>query len=206
MKKLFKSMLIACLAIVAICPVVFTGCAKTYTVTISVQNEGGNVYATNEESKKLEGENNVKEGESFEYYVKPLAGYTISKVEVDGKEYTEEYNKNGCYLSVLEVTGNHNVKIWFEAVDVTVQLICSDGVLTTTTVKYGSLFDLNNYGGAVNNGWYINNGGTTVYLYEGDDNRASNTLTIRYTGTVQIKTDTKTIAEIQALIDAAGNN
>ena len=201
MKKLFKSMLVVCLAIVAICPVIFTACAKTYTITISVQTEGGKVYAANEESKQIHGENNVKEDENFEYFVKPVTGYQIAKVEVDGKEYTEEYNKNGCYLSVLGVKSNHSIKVWFEKVSVSVRLVCSDGELTTITVKYGDLVDLNEYGGAVDNGWYIEKNASKIYLFEGDTDRASNTLTIWSVESVEIKTDTKTIAQIQALMD-----
>lgn len=175
MKKLFKSLSVICLALVLLCPLALVGCSKNYTINIQiVENaDGGAVYLKNVNGISAVGDNTVKEGEKFEYYIKPSTGYYISKVEVNGVPQTG-YDVNDAYLSVEKVKKDVNVKVYFAKKAYTVTLYCQATgggfeVFKTIDVLYQEPLNLNNYGGEVAL-WYVKVGNKNIYRYNNSEN------------------------------------
>jgi len=183
MKKFFKSLSVICLALLIICPLALVGCDKNYTINISIASgceEYGEVYKKGSESQKVLGKNAVDKGDKFEYHIAPDSGYEISKIVIDGKEFTEAYDKNGAYLSFENIKKNHSVVITFIAKKYTVEFHCK--VSAGVYAKYDGLDALlvnrdaeinlneNKYGGQNNTLWFMQyqdvNGQPVIkYLY-----------------------------------------
>lgn len=164
MKKFIKSLSLICLAVLMVCPLMLAGCARNYNITIEIAAGQGVVLEKGyDQAKTVVGKNTVKQGDRFEFLVKPTTGYQIAKIEIDGAEYTESYEKgeDGTYLSFEDVDKNHNVKITFEAIDRFVRFECqgaggtyeiynrtisnASGVILLNgyaTVKHGQTLDL----------------------------------------------------------------
>ena len=126
MKKFMKSLSLICLAVLMLCPLMLAGCARNYTIDISIAGGKGFVLEKGYEAKNVVGSNVVKDGEKFEYFIKPNTGYQIAKIVIDGEEWTEDYTRDetGTYLSFEEVDKNHTVVVTFEAIDRQVTLYC----------------------------------------------------------------------------------
>ena len=104
MKK-FKSFLTAIVLLFVACatPMILAGCAKTYTVDVSIvggNNNGGWVYhKSNTQSISAYGENAVTGGEKFVVYVAPSDGYEIESITVNGEPYGKIFDKAGSYIT-----------------------------------------------------------------------------------------------------------
>ncbi len=209
MKKIIKSLSLFCLMIAMCIPVLcLAGCAKNYTITISIAGGEGSVFKTQSESVSVVGKNTVKGDTLFEYFVKPAKHYEIDKIVVDGEEI-EVTNTDGVYLYFDKVDANHNVEVSFKAESYAVALLCKkDGeegyeVYKTLILTYGTNLDLgqNEYGGANNELWYTMktvNGTLSPVKVKADSNNV-----VFVNGTMQIMTD-KTRAELTAIIEALG--
>lgn len=209
MKKIIKSLSLFCLMIAMCIPVLcLAGCAKNYTITISIAGGEGSVLKTQSESVSVVGKNTVKGDTLFEYFVKPAKHYEIDKIVVDGEEI-EVTNTDGVYLYFDKVDANHNVEVSFKAESYAVTLLCKkDGeegheVYKTLILTYGTNLDLgqNEYGGANNELWYIMktvDGTLSPVSVKADSNNV-----VFVNGTMQIRTD-KTRAELTAIIEALG--
>lgn len=209
MKKIIKSLSLFCLMIAMCIPVLcFAGCAKNYTITISVVGGKGSVLKTQSESVSVVGKNTVKGDTLFEYFVSPKKHYEIDKIVVDGEEI-EVTNTDGVYLYFDKVDANHTVEVSFKAKSYAVTLLCKkDGeegheVYKTLILTYGTNLDLgqNEFGGANNNLWYIMKEISGVYTKEYTKDVDNNVVFIGETK--QIMTD-KTRAELTAIIEALG--
>jgi len=114
MKKFTKVMsLVVVLALTLLAPV-FAGCAKTYTVNLSIvggNNNGGMVLYKNT-SISAYGNTAVKGGEKYEVYIAPHGGYYIDEILIDGEAYSKAYNSAGADLS-LEITKDTNIQVTF---------------------------------------------------------------------------------------------
>ena len=209
MKKIIKSLSLFCLMI-AMCIPVFclAGCAKNYTITISIAGGEGSVLKTQSESVSVVGKNTVKGGTLFEYFVSPKKHYEIDKIVVDGEEI-EVTNSESVYLYFDKVDANHTVEVSFKAQSYAVALLCKkDGeegheVYKTLILTYGTNLDLgqNEFGGANNELWYIMKDIGGVYTKEYTKDVDNNVVFIN--GAKQIMTD-KTRAELTAIIEALG--
>ena len=209
MKKIIKSLSLFCLMIAMCIPVLcLAGCAKNYTITISIAGGKGSVLKTQSESVSVVGKNTVKGGTLFEYFVSPKKHYEIDKIVVDGEEI-EVTNTDGVYLYFDKVDANHTVEVSFKAKSYAVTLLCKkDGeegheVYKTLILTYGTNLDLgqNEYGGANNELWYIMkpvDGTLSPVKVKADSNNV-----VFVNGTMQIMTD-KTRAELTAIIEALG--
>lgn len=209
MKKIIKSLSLFCLMIAMCIPVLcLAGCAKNYTITISIAGGEGSVLKTQSESVSVVGKNTVKGDTLFEYFVKPAKHYEIDKIVVDGEEI-EVTNTDGVYLYFDKVDANHNVEVSFKAESYAVTLRCKkDGEegyedYRTLILTYGTNLDLgqNEFGGANNELWYIMktvNGTLSPVSVKADSNNV-----VFVNGTMQIMTD-KTRAELTAIIEALG--
>lgn len=149
MKKFLKCLSIMCLALVMFLPIMLAGCAKNYTITIEVENNvGGSVYLKGADGKLVVGRNTVKQGEKFEYFVKPDTGYVISKITQDGEELEKNYDKDGAYLAIDEVTKNSSIVVTFARREWVVTFECFDDgeykTYTTKKVMHQSVLDLTN--------------------------------------------------------------
>lgn len=209
MKKIIKSLSLFCLMIAMCIPVLcLAGCAKNYTITISIAGGEGNVFLKGSNSVPVVGKNTVKEGSLFEYLVSPANGFEIDKIVVDGEEI-EVTNSKSVYLYFDKVDANHNVEVSFKAKSYAVTLLCKkDGeegheVYKTLILTYGTNLDLgqNEFGGANNELWYIMktvDGTLSPVRVKADSNNV-----VFVNGTMQIMTD-KTRAELTAIIEALG--
>lgn len=209
MKKIIKSLSLFCLMIAMCIPVIcLAGCAKNYTITISIAGGEGSVFKTQSESVSVVGKNTVKGGTLFEYFVSPKKHYEIDKIVVDGEEI-EVTNTDDVYLYFDKVDANHTVEVSFKAQSYAVTLLCKkDGeegheVYKTLILTYGTNLDLgqNEYGGANNELWYIMkpvDGTLSPVKVKADSNNV-----VFVNGTMQIMTD-KTRAELTAIIEALG--
>lgn len=209
MKKIIKSLSLFCLMIAMCIPVLcLAGCAKNYTITISIAGGEGSVFKTQSESVSVVGKNTVKGGTLFEYFVSPKKHYEIDKIVVDGEEI-EVTNTDDVYLYFDKVDANHTVEVSFKAQSYAVTLLCKkDGeegheVYKTLILTYGTNLDLgqNEYGGANNELWYIMkpvDGTLSPVKVKADSNNV-----VFVNGTMQIMTD-KTRAELTAIIEALG--
>lgn len=209
MKKIIKSLSLFCLMIAMCIPVLcLAGCAKNYTITISIAGGEGNVFLKGSNSVPVVGKNTVKEGSLFEYLVSPANGFEIDKIVVDGEEI-EVTNSKSVYLYFDKVDANHNVEVSFKAKSYAVTLLCKkDGeegheVYKTLILTYGTNLDLgqNEYGGANNELWYIMktvDGTLSPVSVKADSNNV-----VFVNVTMQIMTD-KTRAELTAIIEALG--
>lgn len=209
MKKFIKSLSLFCLMIAMCIPVLcLAGCAKNYTITISIAGGEGNVFLKGANSVSVVGKNTVKEGSLFEYCVSPATGFEIDKIVVDGEEI-EVTDKKRFYPYFDKVNANHTVEVSFKAESYAVALLCKkDGeegheVYKTLILTYGTNLDLgqNEYGGANNELWYIMkpvDGTLSPVKVKADSNNV-----VFVNGTMQIMTD-KTRAELTAIIEALG--
>lgn len=210
MKKIIKSLSLFCLMIAMCIPVLcFAGCAKNYTITISIAGGVGNVFLKGSNSVSVVGKNTVKGDTLFEYCVSPAKHYEIDKIVVDGEEI-EVTNTDGVYLYFDKVDANHNVEVSFKAESYTVELFCKkDGeegyevYAELPPLTYGTNLDLgqNKYGGANNELWYIMktvDGTLSPVKVKADSNNV-----VFVNRTMQIMTD-KTRAELTAIIEALG--
>lgn len=162
MKKYFKGLALACLAIIMFCPLIFAGCSKNYTIKISIASGEGQVYKKDVNGISVLGNNTVKKGEKFEFFIEPASGYIISKIVIDGEEYDKSFTQDGCYLSFEDVDRNHNVEITFAFEEWTLNFMCLDDTTGTqvlykqVSVTINSAVNLNNaeYGGENNKLWY----------------------------------------------------
>lgn len=209
MKKFIKSLSLFCLMIAMCIPALcLAGCAKNYTITISIAGGEGNVFLKGSESVPVVGKNTVKEGSLFEYCVSPATGFEIDKIVVDGEEI-EVTDKKRFYPYFDKVNANHTVEVSFKAESYAVALLCKkDGeeeyeVYDELTLTYGTKLDLgqNKYGGANNELWYIMKDIGGVYTKEYTKDVDNNVVFIN--GAKQIMTD-KTRAELTAIIEALG--
>lgn len=168
MKKFLKSLSVICLALLMICPLALVGCDKNYTINISIASgceSYGEVYRKGSEAQKVIGKNTVDKGDKFEYHIAPDTGYEISKIVIDGKEYTQAYDKDGAYLSFEDVKKNHSVVITFIAKKYTVEFYCKvsggayakfDGLQTLSVNRNAEInLNENKYGGQNNTLWFI---------------------------------------------------
>lgn len=135
MKK-FKNILLSIALVFAICvPLTLAGCAKHYTVNVSIVGAGGSVMAVGE-TKNLTGENDVTEGENFEFNVIPDAHYKVSYIKVDG-DYIYNINSTSNTLvpngmgevkpCLFNVSANSNVEVAFVANTYTMSFYYLDG-------------------------------------------------------------------------------
>ena len=209
MKKIIKSLSLFCLMIAMCIPVLcLAGCAKNYTITISIAGGEGSVFKTQSESVSVVGKNTVKGDTLFEYFVKPAKHYEIDKIVVDGEEI-EVTNTDGVYLYFDKVDANHNVEVSFKAESYAVDLRCKKNgeegyeVYKTLILTYGTNLDLgqNEFGGANNELWYIMK--TVDGTLSPVSVKAESNNVVFVNGTMQIMTD-KTRAELTAIIEALG--
>ena len=209
MKKIIKSLSLFCLMIAMCIPVLcLAGCAKNYTITISIAGGEGSVFKTQSESVSVVGKNTVKGDTLFEYFVKPAKHYEIDKIVVDGEEI-EVTNTDGVYLYFDKVDANHNVEVSFKAESYAVDLLCKKNgeegyeVYKPLILTYGTNLDLgqNELGGANNELWYIMK--TVDGTLSPVSVKAESNNVVFVNGTMQIMTD-KTRAELTAIIEALG--
>ena len=209
MKKIIKSLSLFCLMIAMCIPVLcLAGCAKNYTITISIAGGEGSVFKTQSESVSVVGKNTVKGDTLFEYFVKPAKHYEIDKIVVDGEEI-EVTNTDGVYLYFDKVDANHNVEVSFKAESYAVDLLCKKNgeegyeVYKPLILTYGTNLDLgqNELGGANNELWYIMK--TVDGTLSQVSVKAESNNVVFVNGTMQIMTD-KTRAELTAIIEALG--
>ena len=177
MKNLFKSLSVICLALVLLCPLALVGCSKNYTINISIVegSQGGYVYMKNINGVSVLGDNTVKSGDKFEYFVTPKDGYVISKILVDGKPQTDFDAEKGSYLYFEDVKKDHKVKVYFKAKTYVVSLYCKVSpaggefeLFKTVDVEYGSALNLNNYGGEQAL-WFVRENNVDTYLFDESD-------------------------------------
>ena len=174
MKRILKSLSVVCLLMVLVLPLALVGCAKNYTITIQIVNSdlnSGTVYLKDVNGTPVVGATAVESGEKFEYFVKPVDGYEIKEVLVDG-EAQEGYNVNGAYFYLEKVNKNHTIKVSFVRKEFTVTFYYigaggANAVLRTVPVKYGDFIDLNTaeYGGVDNRLWFVKEGNKQVYVF-----------------------------------------
>lgn len=118
MKKL-KNILMFLVVCAIICPAaILVGCSKQFTITVVVAEGNGSVKQINSLThipKNLEGKNEVKEGEKFEYAVAPAdENYYIKYIKVDGKNIDFTVDKDGIARPViLNVKSNHEIVVAF---------------------------------------------------------------------------------------------
>lgn len=120
MKK-FKYIILSLVFCLALCPLfTLVGCTKQFTINITIAEGLGSVKRVNSlthisSAEDLVGENEVKEGENFEYAVAPVEHYHIKYIKVDGKNIEFTVDKDGIARPVfLNIKGNHSVVIGFE--------------------------------------------------------------------------------------------
>lgn len=168
MKKVIKSLSIICLALVLVCPVFFVGCARHYTINVSVVNtEGGNVYKPNQEAQILEGDFPVEKGSTFKYSVVPNEGYVIAEILIDGKPLPkEEYSETGATLNIDNVKSNHTIKVTFDGTQ-TIVLKVNNEEFETLQIKKNGILDLSGdkYSGYY--WYYYNDNNDRVYIHNG---------------------------------------
>ena len=188
MKKIFKSISLICLAILMICPVFLAGCSKNLTVNIKVEGEGGGAYLFTQgkaetSGKPVVGDNVVKEGNNFEYFVAPDKGYKIASVIIDDKavELKEREIYEGKLFSFVNVKENHKVEVSFELRSWEVKFICTGNSTSNPESKEFNIINVlhknsisvntNQYGGENNTYWYVlMEDGSKKYLVNGQDN------------------------------------
>jgi len=127
MKKIVKSLSLAFVFVMLAVVPLLAGCAKTYTVDVSIV--GGNFnggYVTYNKGISAYGKTVVEEGEDFKFTISPKDGYQIASVKVDGEAYTNAFKASGFTLTLEDISSNKTVEIAFEKVSHTVTLFaCS---------------------------------------------------------------------------------
>lgn len=178
MKKVIKGISLVCLAFLMVCPLMLVGCAKKYTIDISVNNKAfGDVYKVNvSTSQTLIGKNTVEEGKKFEYFVSAHDGYEIESIVIDGVPYANSYDKQGTRLYFADVKGDHTVEVTFKAIQRVVTFYCEnatgDGFVEykVINVDNGAVLDLAEQVVVENTYWYIMSGANKKYLNNGVEN------------------------------------
>lgn len=127
MKKFIKSLSLAFVFLALAVVPLLAGCAKTYTVDVSIT--GGNYnggYVTYNKGISVYGKNVVEEGEDFIFTISPKDGYYISAVKIDGEPYSQSFKSSGFTLNLENISSNKTVEITFDKVSHTVTLFaCS---------------------------------------------------------------------------------
>lgn len=156
-------------------PLVLVGCSKNYTVNIEVSTAGGSVFLKDEDGKVIIGRNTIKKGEKFEFFVKPVNGYQIENVVIDGEEQPHNYDVDGAYFNIEKVDKNQTVEVSFTAKYWTVTFEYLDGGIykpyATRKVKHQSALDLSNDELKIDGAhWYaVLSGNKKYYLENGED-------------------------------------
>ena len=167
-----------CLVLIMLCPLALVGCDKNYTITISVEGGGsGAVLLKNVENISVVGKNAVKEGEKFEYVIKPANGYEIGEIKIDGVIQTG-YDKNDTGFAFEDIKDDHTVVVKFVAKRYEVSFYCLTEIggteyevyKTPLTIAYGQELNLNEseFGGEIAL-WYERDEKTSkrTYCYNG---------------------------------------
>ena len=124
MKKSLKSLaLVLVFVMLAIVPVL-AGCAKTYTVNVSITggNQNGGYVTVNGDSAY--GKNAVADGDDFKFYIHAFGGYYISEIKVDGEHYSQSFDHYNYEFYLSNVTKDTDIEITFDRDSFTVELYC----------------------------------------------------------------------------------
>lgn len=183
MNKVKKFLIALSLILVVLCPLVFAGCSKNYTVNVVIKEGNGHAYLVRTESENAVGKNIVKKGDRFEIRVEPDEGQVISKIVINGEEVeVENYPhidavKKDSTIEIYFATAQYNVTFWCRKAGGTYEEYES----LRTKVTYKTILDLNDakYGGAKDI-WFTLDAETNAeeHLYKAGDAN-SNKIKIR---------------------------
>jgi len=169
MKKTLKSLsLIIVFLAIAIVPVL-AGCAKTYTVDISITggNQNGGIVTHNRAS--VYGKNAVTEGDDFVFTISALTGHYIKNIKIDGTSYAQSYDKYSYEFCLEDVKKDTSIEVTFDLDTFVIEIYCakySGGTnigwgenpipYKTYTIKYGNTFNgLLEFGASDNIFFYV---------------------------------------------------
>lgn len=126
MKKIVKIISAIAMAFILCVPLALVGCAKHYTITISIVSGSGYVRKIGT-TQNLDRVNDVEEGKSFEYGVIPQTHYEIDYVKQNGEtiynvelgannKYTPNKSNGAIYFPIVDVDKEYSILVAFRPV------------------------------------------------------------------------------------------
>ena len=178
MKKTLKSLSIVILFLALAVVPVLAGCAKTYTVNVSITggNQNGG-YVTHNNGNSVYGANAVTEGDDFIFTIHSFGGYYISSIKVNNKEYESPYNKYNYEFELKDVAKDTNIEVSFARDSFLVEVYActyneggqntgfSKTPYKTYSVLYGDTFRLLEFGENIGDVFYYLNNETHANTY-----------------------------------------
>jgi len=126
MKKSIKSFLLVFVMLAVCVAPMLAGCAKTYTVTVSIEGgnfNGGQVTTSGSYHREsVYDKTAISEGEYCDYLINPFGGYKISAITIDGKAYDKSFREDGHQLKI-KVEKDISIHVVFEKITYNIVLI-----------------------------------------------------------------------------------